>query len=79
MAACSQEAGREHVSGVKIQQLCEGGGGRRKKQEIQLAGKEQQRTTRKGRNVKTYKENFQKVKRLRNLGRCVCASGSRND
>lgn len=79
MAACSQEAGLENVSGVKIQHLCDrwgGGGGAvhptsRKRPVVNHD---------KGRNMKTFsKKTFQKVKRLCNLGRHVCASGSRNN
>lgn len=55
-------------------------GGKGKKKDIQLQGKDQKQTTWKVRNAKKHLQRklFKKVKRLHNLSRHVCASGGRN-
>lgn len=80
MAACSQEAALERVSGVKIQQLCERKGGKGdKKKYSQLQEKTRSKPREKWETCKHLQRKLlKKVKRLHNLGRHVCASGSRN-
>ena len=83
MAACSQEAALENVSSVKIHKLCErgrgGGGEGGEKKYIQQQEKTRSQPGEKREMWKHLQRKlFKKVKRLYNLGRHVCASGSRN-
>lgn len=81
MAACSQEAALERVSGVKIQQLCERKEGEKGKKGHPTAGKRPEANhveSEEMRKKHLQRKLFKKVKRLHNLGRHVCTSGGRN-